>query len=76
LAASETITRALPTKLKQDQNLRLIMMDIALPCDKKEMKLVGGFVGFCARNFRVFQSVPIFAWKRKAPMNIALKSMF
>jgi hypothetical protein len=39
-------------------------------------KVVGGFVGFCARNFRMFQSVPIFAGKRKAPINIALKSRF
>jgi hypothetical protein len=52
------------------------MMDIVLSSDKKSMKLVGGFVGFCPRNFRMFQSVPIFAWKREAPMNIALKSMF
>jgi len=39
-------------------------------------KLVGGFVGFCAGNCRVFQSVPNFAWKRKTPIKIALKSMF
>jgi hypothetical protein len=42
---------------------------------KITLKLVGGFVGFCARNFRVFQSVPIFAWKRKKPIKIALKPM-
>ena len=35
------------------------------------LKLVGGFVGFCARNFRVFQPVPGFAGKRETPMKIA-----
>jgi len=42
---------------------------------KFHSKLVGGFVGFCARKFTLFHHVPSFDEELKNIMKIALKAL-